>query len=90
MKNLETKAREMAEKWNSANGEVSGTFRDLAEELRVLRLQLQAANRELEIYRALSTPKFYPNVEPAFPRKDYIVTCSDTSPGMGWGKGKDE
>jgi hypothetical protein len=47
MSNIETKIRELSDKWKNANMEASTICRDAAEELRVLRLQLQAANREL-------------------------------------------
>lgn len=84
MSNIETKIRELADKWKNAHMEASDICRDAAEELRVLRLQLQAANRELEIYRNMNRPQFHPNI----PEKEYRVTCSNNV--LGWGKGKDE
>jgi hypothetical protein len=84
MNNIETKIREIANKWRHANPEVYDVCRDAAEELRVLRLQLQAANRELDLYRYIDRPQFYPNI----PEKEYKVTCATNI--LGWGKGKDE
>lgn len=55
--------------------EAADICRDAAEELRVMRIQLDAANRELEIYRELNKPKFIPN---------------NVNLPIGWGKGKDE
>ena len=84
MSDIETKIRELADKWKNAHMDASIVCRDAAEELRVLRLQLQAANRELEIYRSINRAQYYPNI----PEKEYRVTCS--SDVLGWGKGKDE
>ena len=84
MKNIETRIREVADKWKHANDEVYAACRDAAEELRVMRVQLQAANRELEIYRQLNRSQFYPNL----PERPYEVTCTNST--LGWGKGKDE
>jgi hypothetical protein len=84
MTDIQTKIRDLSDKWKNANMEASTICRDAAEELRVLRLQLQAANRELEIYRSMTKSKFYPNI----PENGYKVTCSSNVPG--WGKGKDE
>lgn len=81
---IEIRMRDLAEKWKHSNREVSDACRDAAEELRVLRLQLEAANRELELYRSLSRPHYYPNI----PEQEYKITC-DTNV-LGWGKGKDE
>ena len=64
--------------------EASAICRDAAEELRVLRLQLEAANRELELYRLTGRPHYYPNI----PEKEYKITCGTNM--LGWGKGKDE
>ena len=84
MSDIETKIRELADKWKNAHMDASIVCRDAAEELRVLRLQLQAANRELEIYRSINRAQYYPNI----PEKEYRVTCSTNI--LGWGKGKDE
>ena len=84
MTDIETKIRDLSDKWKNANMEASTICRDAAEELRVLRLQLQAANRELELYRHMNRPHYYPNI----PENGYKVTCSSNVPG--WGKGKDE
>ena len=84
MSDIETKIRELADKWKNAHMDASIVCRDAAEELRVLRLQLQAANRELEIYRSMGRAQYYPNI----PEKEYRVTCSTNI--LGWGKGKDE
>lgn len=75
MNNTEKRLREIYKKWKHANEEVSDVCRDGAEELRVMRMELQAANRELEIYRELNKPKFIPN---------------NVNLPLGWGKGKDE
>jgi hypothetical protein len=74
MNTIEQKIRELSNKWRHSQMEASDICRDAAEELRVMRLQLQAANRELEIYRELNKPKFIP----------------DQFMPIGWGKGKDE
>lgn len=74
MNTIEQKIRELSDKWRHSQMEASAICRDAAEELRVMRLQLQAANRELEIYRDLNKPKFVP----------------DQFMHVGWGKGKDE
>jgi len=75
MNMIEQKIRELSDKWRNSHMEASQICRDAAEELRVMRLQLQAANRELEIYRELNKPKFVPN---------------NVNLPVGWGKGKDE
>ena len=75
MNTIEDKIRTLADKWRYSQIEASQICRDAAEELRVMRLQLQAANRELEIYRELNKPKFIPN---------------NVNLPVGWGKGKDE
>ena len=75
MNTIEDKIRTLADKWRYSQMEASQICRDAAEELRVMRLQLQAANRELEIYRELNKPKFIPN---------------NVNLPVGWGKGKDE
>jgi hypothetical protein len=75
MNNIENRLREIHNKWKHANEEVSDVCRDGAEELRVMRIQLDATNRELEIYRELNKPKFIPN---------------NVNLPVGWGKGKDE
>ena len=84
MKDTETRIREVADKWRHANDEVYSACRDAAEELRVMRIQLQAANRELEIYRSMGRAQYYPNI----PEKEYKITCGTNM--LGWGKGKDE
>ena len=75
MNTIEQKIRELSDKWRNSHMEASQICRDAAEELRVMRLELQAANRELEIYRELNRPKFVPN---------------NVNLPVGWGKGKDE
>jgi hypothetical protein len=75
MKNIEDSIRELADKWRYAHMESSNICRDAAEELRVMKIQLQAANRELEIYREMNKSKFIPN---------------NVNLPVGWGKGKDE
>ena len=84
MSDIETKIRELADKWKNAHMDASIVCRDAAEELRVLRLQLQAANRELEIYRSMGRAQYYPNI----PEKEYKIPCGTNM--LGWGKGKDE
>lgn len=74
MNKIEQRLREIHEKWKHSNQEVSDACRDGAEELRVMSVHLDAANRELEIYRELNKPKFIP----------------DQFMPIGWGKGKDE
>ena len=84
MSDIETKIRELSDKWKHAYMDASTICRDAAEELRVLRLQLEAANRELEVYRSMGRAQYYPNI----PEKEYKITCSPNT--LGWGKGKDE
>lgn len=74
MNKIEQRLREIHEKWKHSNQEVSDVCRDAAEELCVMRLQIQAINNELEIYREINRPKFIP----------------DQFMPIGWGKGKDE
>jgi hypothetical protein len=75
MNTTEQKIRDLSEKWRHAQMEAANICRDAAEELRVMRIQLDAANKELEIYRELNKPKFIPN---------------NVNLPVGWGKGKDE
>ena len=75
MENIEDRIRNLANTWRHAHMEASNICRDAAEELRVMRIQLDAANKELEIYRELNKPKFVPN---------------NVNLPVGWGKGKDE
>jgi len=84
MTDIQTKIKDLSDKWKNANMEASTICRDAAEELRVLRLQLQAANRELEIYRSMTKSKFYPNIS------ESMNKLSSLSNNFGWGKGKDE
>lgn len=77
MNKIEEKIRDLSDKWRNSNMEASAICRDAAEELRVMRLQLQAANRELEIYREMNKPKF-------------VADNNISVPFYGWGKGKDE
>lgn len=64
----------MYSKWNHANNEVADICRDAAEELRIIKIELEFARRELEIYRELNKSKIVPN---------HFMS-------LGWGKGKDE
>lgn len=73
--NCEKQLREMAEKWRHANVDVYDALRNGSEEIRLLKAELQAANRELEIYRRLV------NKQHNLPSYNYT---------LGWGKDKDE
>lgn len=75
MNTTEQKIRDLSQKWRYAQMEAADICRDAAEELRVMRLELEAAKRELQVYRELNRPKFIPN---------------ETVLQNGWGKGKDE
>lgn len=90
MTTTEEKIRELANVWRYSQMEASEICRDAAEELRVMRLELNAANRELELYRAINAPKFYPNIDPPVPYIPIQNTTSECDRLNGWGKGKDE
>lgn len=84
MANIEQRVRELAGKWQHANMDAYDVLRDAAEELRVMHVKIMSLQREIDIYKSMNRPQFYPNL----PDKEYKVTCTTNT--LGWGKGKDE
>ena len=77
--NTEQKMRELANKWRSANMEVSDACRDAAEELQILSVKTGILTNENNFLRSLIKEK---NIQESM----HDPICSVN----GWGKGKDE